>query len=264
MSAEVETHVASVEALYKPLITGSASLLRGGAKLWAQFESAAVAFRDDASAQTISSVIERVNELAVARLIMMDPRFKGELHYEPDILPDDRRIDFVIFGPDRNIYIEVKTVHPRAEDSEENWGKYIERRERHPKNVHYIVDWDWLGAQIYGNTFSARAHFLDYAVQFETRLAAAKTVRPGSGILAFCGTGGPWRCDHLEDFADFYLTRRHRADDPFAEMESHHLQTKRIELLRNISAFAYIERGMERVKPSRCVMPVRGPRGFAA
>jgi hypothetical protein len=51
---------------------------------------------------------------------------------------------------------------------------------------------------------------------FEVRLAAAKAIRPGPGVLVFCGSGFAWRLSDLEDFADFYRTAVHRADDPFA------------------------------------------------
>jgi len=259
MKTEVETHIAAVEALYKPLMAGSKSPLKGGAKLWAQFESAADSCRNDKPG-AILGLIERVNELAVARLIMIDPALEGTLHYEPKIIPDNRRIDFVIVGASENTYIEVKTVHPQAKDSEENWQKHLDRQELHPKNVHQIFSQEWMGAQFAVNSFSARAHFLDYACQFETRLAAAKAVRAGRGILAFCGTGFAWHRSELEDFVDFYLTGIHRTDDPYGPMEAHGLRSKKVTLQRNISDFAFIKRGVQRAKPEQCIMPVRGSR----
>ena len=92
---------------------------------------------------------------------------------------------------------------------------------------------------------------------------AATAVRPGCRILVFCGTGWAWSLDQLEDFVDFYLTGKHRLDDPFGRMEAHSLEAGRIELLRNISAFAFVKRGMDETTPSQCVMPVRGPRFLA-
>ena len=260
MQSEIESHIAAVTALYEPLIVGGGSTLQGGAKLWSQFQSAVAACHSNITPRMISALLERVNELVVARLLLIDPKREGELHYEPAIIPDGRRIDFVIFGGSENTYIEVKTVHPQAEDSEGRWQKYLTRREHHTEDTHYIVEKRWMGAQLYGNSFSARGHFFDYACEFEARLAAAMAARPGRGILAFCGTGWSWHLSELEDFADFYVTGRHRPDDPFSRMEAHGIEGKKIELLRNISAFAFVKRGMERVKPSRCVMPVRGPR----
>jgi hypothetical protein len=261
MLKDVETHIAAVEVLYKSLIGGPSRLL-GGAKLWAQFESAANSCRDGNPA-AIAALIERVNELAVARLILNNPTLEGELHYEPDLIPDGRRIDFVVFGLSENIYIEVKTVNPQADNSDANWEKHVDRREHHPENVRYIVGKEWLGAQIYGNSFSARGHFLDYTRQFETRLAAAKAVHPGIGLLIFCGNGFAWHLSELKDFADFYLTGTHRADDPFGPMERHGVQAKKIELLRNISSFGFVKRDASQTTEEQCVMPVRGSRQIA-
>ena len=70
-------------------------------------------------------------------------------------------------------YAEVKTVQPRTEDSDANWKKYEERRERFTSKTDFIVGKDWLGAQIFGRSFSARASFLRYALEFEERLDAA-------------------------------------------------------------------------------------------
>jgi len=259
MPNAVQTHIAAVEALYKPLVTNGRSRLRGGSKLWAQFESAANSYREGNPA-SFGALLERVNELAVARLLLNDPVLEGDLYYEPDILPDGRRIDFVAFAKSENTYIEVKTVHPRAENSDLTWQKYVERSEHHPENVRYVAHREWLGAEIYGNSFCSRAHFLDYTLEFEKRLTAAKAVRAGPGLLVFCGTGYAWHLSELEDFADFYLRGTHRPDDKFGPMERHAMEAKTMELQRNISAFAFVKRGMDRTTAEQCVMPVCGPR----
>lgn len=38
-----------------------------------------------------------------------DPTVTGSIMYEPDLLPDGRKIDFVIDRGNDNLYIEVKT-----------------------------------------------------------------------------------------------------------------------------------------------------------
>jgi hypothetical protein len=55
-----------------------------------------------------------------------------------------------------------------------------------------------------------------YALQFEERLEAVQISSPGAGCLIFSGNGVDWNPSELEDFADFYLTRKHRPNDPFA------------------------------------------------
>jgi hypothetical protein len=117
-----------------------------------------------------------------------------------------------------------------------------------------------MGGAIYGNVFASRAHFLDYTREFETRLAAAKAIKPGPGVLVFCGTGFAWHQSNLEDFADFYLTGVHRGDDAFALMEQHAIKQKKIKLLRNIDHFAYLRRHAEKPQKEEFHFPIRGPR----
>jgi hypothetical protein len=256
MPASLDHFIAAVEAHYEPLITSVSSRLHGGATLWAQFEAARDAY-DHAKPATFAALAERVNEMAVAELILADPALEGELHYEPDILPDGRRIDFVIIGTTENTYIEVKTVNPRTADSDANWRKQLDRRKHHPDNVHVVVIKEGLGASIYGSSFSARSRFLDYSREFEVRLAAAKTVRSGNGLLIFCGTGFAWDQSELEDFADFYFTGVHRPDDPFGPMERHEIERAKIDLLRNITAFGFVKRGTDKIEAEKSVLPVR-------
>jgi hypothetical protein len=112
---------------------------------------------------------------------------------------------------------------------------------------------------IYGNTFASRGHFLAYTQDFEARLAAAKRIRKGPGILIFCGNEFAWHRSNLEDFADFYHTGRHRADDPFALMEQHHLKENGVQLARNIDHFGFLKRHIEIPTMAEFYLPVRGP-----
>jgi hypothetical protein len=97
-----------------------------------------------------------------------------------------------------------------------------------------------MGGAIYDNLFKSRSHFLDYAQDFETPLQAAQAIKSGPGVLVFCGTGFAWHKSNLEDFADFYRTGIHRSDDLFGPMEAESIKRKKIELLRNISEFAWL------------------------
>jgi DNA-binding sugar fermentation-stimulating protein len=61
----------------------------------------------------------------VAKVLVVDPHLKGmQIEYEPALLPDDRRIDFVVDRGSDNLYVEVKTVHPRTADTEQAWQKF--------------------------------------------------------------------------------------------------------------------------------------------
>jgi hypothetical protein len=96
-------------------------------------------------------------------------------------------------------------------------------------------------------------------MEFEERLAAAQAVKPGHGILIFCGTGFTWHKSNLEDFADFYLTGTHRGDRPFALMEQHHIKEEEINLRRNIGHFAFLHRHIEKPETEELHFPIRGP-----
>lgn len=255
---ELDCFVDAVCAEYRDLIT--TRIVRGDV-LWAQFEEAVAACRADPKGDD-RPITEKVNELAVAKALADDKTITGSITYEPDFLPSGRKIDFVVDRGVDNLYIEVKTVRPRTADTDEAWEKFIARREYHPENINFIVEKDWMGGAIYGNVFASRAHFLDYTRDFETRLAEAKAIKPGPGVLVFCGTGFAWHKSNLEDFADFYLTGTHRGDDPFAHMEAHSIKQKGIKLLRNVDHFAWLRRRIERPKAEELYFPVRGQRLF--
>lgn len=263
MCDEIDQHIAAVEAAYRPLVTGYGSRLEGGAMLWRHFTDALATYRN-CGRSAWAAVYERINELAVARILLAEQTLANcRIAYEPQIAEDDRRIDFVV--PDvgaGSLYIEVKTVRPTTKNNEENWNKYEERSERHTERVHYAVEKDWLGAEIYGNSFSARSKFMEYTRDFEPRLADASIVEPGQGLLIFCGTGMQWHRSELEDFADFYHTGKHRQDDPFAGMEVHALSNGDIQLKRNIANFGFMKRPMDSLTAEEWMADVRGPPNF--
>jgi hypothetical protein len=94
---------------------------------------------------------------------------------------------------------------------------------------------------------------------FQLRLAAAKSIRQGPGILIFCGNEFAWHRSDLEDFADFYHTGRHRADDPFALMEQHYLKENGVQLERTIDHFGFLKRYIEIPTMAEFYLPVEGP-----
>lgn len=260
MCDDRETLIAEVVALYESVHRGPASRIVDGERVWTQFQAAADAARmghEGADRQ----LRDRINELATAKFLADDGTITGNIAYEPDILPSGRKIDFVVVRPENRdrLYVEVKSVYPETLDTDATWDRYLQLREYHPENVSFVVAKDWMGGMIYGNTFAARSKFLDYSLAFEERLAEAKQEVPGPGILVFCGSGFHWRVSDLEDFADFYHSGRHRADDPFARMEQHEVESKRLELQRNIDHFAFLKRATCRAKFTRIHFPVAGP-----
>jgi hypothetical protein len=250
--------IEDARATYKDILTGKDSRIQRGKVLWDQFEAAADACRTGGK-DSERQLGERINELAVAKVLADDEHLRGPITYEPDLLPSKRKIDFVSDRLRDNLYVEVKTVHPEAADTEEAWSNYLKLREYQPDHVNFIVHKDWMGGKLYGNTFASRSEFLDYTKAFEDRLAEAKKVRFGPGILVFCGNGVRWHRSNLEDFADFYHAGKHRQDDAFALMEKHDMERRKIELLRNVDHFACLRRPMEQAAMHDIYYPVRGP-----
>ncbi len=258
MCDDGEILIAEVIALYEAVLRGSASRIIGGERLWGQFEAVLRAARlgqEGADRQ----LCERINELAIAKFLADDKTITGEIAYEPDILPSERKVDFVVERSEDRMYVEVKSIYPNTADTQANWERYLQLREYHPENVNFVVEQDWLGGMIYGNTFAARSKLLDYSLAFEERLPEAKQEVPGPGILVFCGSGFHWRVSDLEDFSDFYHSGCHRADDPFARMEQHEIEAQGLSLRRSIDHFSFLKRSTCRAEFTRVYFPVKGP-----
>jgi large subunit ribosomal protein L30 len=256
---ELDSFVAEVTAEYRDILTGPGSRVVRGAALRGQFEAAIAEYHAN-HGKDDHRLIEVVNEMAVARVLVDDPALKAaKIEYEPNFLPDGRKIDFVVDRGKDKLYVEVKTVRPKTKATVGAYKKYEQRRKYHPSNTEFIVDPRQMGGAIYGDAFASRAHFREYTMEFEERLAAAKAIRPGPGILVFCGNGFAWRKSNLEDFADFYHLGRHRADDHFGPMEQHHIKKEKIELKRNVDHFAWLQRPFDQAKRTGLNFPIRGP-----
>lgn len=178
MTAEVERFTDEVRVLYKEIISGAASRIKRGDVLWSQFEDAVRVCRASDN-PGILQLTEKVNEFAVAKVLVEDPHLSGQIEYEPHLLPNGRKIDFVVSRKDDNLYVEVKTVHPQTADAQEAWGKHLCRMKYHPPNIIYHVEQEWMGGEISGKSFASRAHFLEYTLEFENRLADAKAIKGG-------------------------------------------------------------------------------------
>ena len=257
-TSELDAFVDEVTAEYRDMLIGPNSRVVRGDVLWKQFEAAVAAYHAD-HGKDDRRLIECVNELAVAKVLVDDPALKtARIEYEPDLLPDGRKIDFVVDRGKDNLYVEVKTVRPKTKATQGALKKFEERKKRHPSDVEFVVDPRRMGGAIYGDAFASRAHFLEYTQAFEERLAAAKAIRLGPGILVFCWNGFAWRRSNLEAWSDFYHLGAHRADDPFGPMERHYIKNNGIELKRNVDHFAWLQRPFEQARRAGVTFPIRG------
>jgi hypothetical protein len=139
IETEIEAHIAEVEQIYRDIVTGPTSRIEGGSRLWKQFQDAVAAWRAKAVPKRALAIIERVNELTVAGILIKDSTIT-KLEYEPRQSDTEGHIDFrLLLDAGQTGHAEVKTVQPQADDGDENWEKYEERRERFTPNANFIV-----------------------------------------------------------------------------------------------------------------------------
>src|SRR3954466_7334577 len=86
--------VKGARATYEDVLTGKSSRITRGDVLYSQFEDA-VRLCDVDQKKGDSQLREKVNELAVAKILADDKGLRGAITYEPNILPSGRKIDFV-------------------------------------------------------------------------------------------------------------------------------------------------------------------------
>src|SRR5262252_2212358 len=101
--------IEGARSTYKDIVAGDDSRIQRGKVLWDHFEAAADACRTGGK-DSERQLGERINELAVAKVLADDEHLRGSITYEPDLLPSKRKIDFVADRLRDNLYVEVKTV----------------------------------------------------------------------------------------------------------------------------------------------------------
>jgi hypothetical protein len=101
--------VEGAHATYYDTVAAKGGRIERGGILWDQFERAIDACRVDPKAGD-RQLAERLNELAVAKLLADDKGLPGPITYEPDVLPSKRKIDFVADRLRDNLYIEVAAL----------------------------------------------------------------------------------------------------------------------------------------------------------
>lgn len=209
-------------------------------------------------------IYETVNELSVAsELLSKYGKTLTRLEYEPPLTQGDRTIDFlVIIEGDKKIYCDVKTIFPITQD---DWKKYIKsvHESRFPDRVGITLFQDGMGGETWHNWVAARSKMLEYTLEFEQKIKNNDQSDDTIYIMIFCGNNSSWSLDDLEDFADFYRNGKHRQDDPFSKMESHYIEKKNIQLLRNINYFGYLDRKIRNIEVKQFVLGVKGTDFFS-
>ena len=187
-------------------------------KLTRRYEEAKAAWNDGRAC--VSAPTEIDNEICVACEFLSSAEC-ASLSYEPPLVGTEKTIDFLLTTTQgRSIYFDVKTVHPREGDA---WARYESMREHFTPGADLILDQNWMGGEIAHDHLAARQRFLEHTLALEDKIEAIANHEDFSYALVVCGSGSKWYASHLEDFADFYRTGRHRPDDPLGNVESHYM-----------------------------------------
>lgn len=225
-----------------------------------RFRDAVELLRIRGTAKALAAVEERHNELCIAEELICEQRYPfSKIDYEPSLIVSDNRIDFRAVNDQAVWFVEVKTIHPELKN---RWDQY-----EHAVQAGLITDKadihferDWMGGELWHQKFAARGRLLEYACEFEARIAAARLDGPGHKfVLALFSDGSTWHLDELEDFVAFYRTGQHRFDDGLAKMEKHYVETHARSFTRRITQFAYFCRPTFAVSPTHKVCDVVPP-----
>jgi hypothetical protein len=256
----VRSYVDRVRAALRPRLDTHASRFVDGDRLLQRLLGA----RDSVLAHGWShfgSIDEAHNELCVAVGILESDSGVTDLRYEPSLPGTELTIDFVASHVDQApSYVDVKTIAPRSVDRWEQYAK-AQVEEWLPEQATVTLREEWLGGQLWHSMVAARSRMLEYTVELEGKVTAANlAVRSSAIIMMFCSNGFHWHQDELEDFSEFYVTGRHRADDHFAKMELLHLEGRPLPAARAVRQFGYVERSSGAVLPHRMTWRVVAPR----
>jgi hypothetical protein len=218
--------------------------------------------RRSASADGLRQLVEFANELCAAQEILRRIRSDQRLRYEPRLQNTRKSIDFCIEGDDGSRHwIDVKTVAPQWNDSDDAWGNFQSFLERMPQYHSFNVDRNWGGAGIWRNSLKARWSFIHRTIELESKIAQLTSAELGSVRLLFC-CNGAWHEDELEDFADFYRSDLFRDDDTFRNAILKRMADEKLSFTKRITGFCFLERKVDAVHASRFVCDVRGPAEF--
>lgn len=205
--------------------------------------------------ENIRPIYEIVNELTIAVQLLKGDEC-ARVQYEPPIHGTKKTIDFLVSTTDdRNLFFDVKTIHPEQGDA---WDRFQHLQQYFTPGTILILNKDWLGGEIAHDFITARQRFLDYTLEYETKIEAIDNREIYQFAMVFCGSGTKWRESHLEDFADFYRTGRYRSDDHFGEIQKHYMKENGVAFAGMIDSFCYLERQIASVMPKKFRCNLRG------
>jgi hypothetical protein len=259
--AWVKAYAKEVCDTFEGIFNGAKDRFKDGPRLLERFKAAIGEVLKNGRGR-FRAVDEAHNELCIAAAILENPNPKFSLlEYEPSLAECSKSIDFRAKTADGvTLFIDVKTIKPIPKERWEQFEKAL-KEGWFPDNVKPIFSKEWLGGELWHNTFAARSRMLEYTLEFEQKIADCKLQADRTFfVLMLCGEGFYWHEDELEDFVSFYLTGAHRSDDPFAKAEAKYIGEKKLKLARTISRFACMRRPQGDVHKKRLNWNMQPPR----
>jgi hypothetical protein len=229
----------------------------GSKDLLGRFDREIAAWQRGGSFQ---AVIEIGNELAAAERLLSTLGRDGQMRYEPPIVGSKKRIDFLLLDANRTrSWVEVKTIHPTWVDNEPGWQRFVRIAQAFPANAQLVVDSQWAGSAIAGQSIKTRWSFIKRSVEVEARAAEISRHECGPVWLMLCSTGLNWCLDELEDFADFYRTGVARDDDWMCNAAAQYMRDEQVTFSGALAGFHYLARKHDAVSAHDFRCDVRGP-----
>lgn len=255
----VDRFLGQADAEIIPAINAPADRLTGHRRLIDKYNSECAAWHSEL-VNHVRGITEAVNELCIAKLILEDPTVRAA-EYERQLEGTNKSVDCVVYlaNSDAQIFYDVKTIQPEERDA---WERYERARARgwFTRNTRLVLDQEWMGGEIAHELFASREKFLEYTLELEAKIRLITDRERTYFRLIFCGDGFQWRCDHLEDFADFYFNGHHRPDDSLGAMQVHYMSENGLTFERSIHGFCYFERRRPSITVTTFRSDVRGPR----
>lgn len=239
----VKAYAKEVSDTFGCIFDGEKNRFKSGHRLIVRFMAAIDGVLKNGRGK-FSAVDETHNELCIAASILRNPNPKfSRVEYEPSLAGCAKTIDFRALTADGvTFFIDVKTIKPKPKD---RWDQFEKASKEcwFPENARLVLSKQWLGGELWHESFAARGRMLEYTIELEQkivecRLQAEKTFF----VLVLCGEGICWHEDELEDFVSFYFAGIHRPDDPFSKAETKYIVENKFTLARTISRFACLRR----------------------
>ena len=182
-------------------------------------------------------MIETLNEICFIHYLSVN--YTCLIFYEKVMGPSGRSIDIEFVCDDQILLFDIKTIHP---DKIDRWDDFVNKKEKGIIDGHITMYKNHLGGEFWHSMIASRTKFIEYTLEFESKIREHQSKEKTSYIMLFCGNGDDWHIDELEDFVEWYKTDHFVESDHFRTMTKHSINKKQIKFDRSVDNFAVLHR----------------------